>query len=206
MFIIMLSLSLGITLWAVRKKKEGSRLALAGVGVCVALLVTDSEAFLEYYFFPAFGVLIVCLLASLSLQSKKQRRQHEKALVNAARLEIELLKKNIQPHFLMNTLTSVMEWIEEDPTTGVKFIEALADEFRILSEVSGKKLIPVSQEIELCRSHLEIMSFLPETSERIRNSSWPGRRSSSGCCCRCFSWSSFRFRRKGIGWACSWRR
>ena len=97
-----------------------------------------SEAFLEYYFFPAFGVLIVCLLASLSLQSKKQRRQHETALVNAARLEIELLKKNIQPHFLMNTLTSVMEWIEEDPTTGVKFIEALADEFRILSEVSNR--------------------------------------------------------------------
>jgi LytS/YehU family sensor histidine kinase len=58
----------------------------------------------------------------------------------------------------MNTLMAVMEWIEEDPREGVRFLEALADELRIFAEVSGEKLIPAGQELELCRSHLAIMS------------------------------------------------
>jgi hypothetical protein len=33
------------------------------------------------------------------------------ALVNSAQLEIMLLKKNIQPHFILNTLTSIEQWI-----------------------------------------------------------------------------------------------
>lgn len=158
MFVSMLSLSALVTGWAVAKKKEGSWFALAGMALCLVLFYVDGYQFLDRFFFLAFGGLIVCLLASLSLQRRKQREAHERALVNAARLEIELLKKNIQPHFLMNALTSVTAWIEENPATGVKLIEALADEFRILSEVSDKKLIPMAQELALCRSHLAIMS------------------------------------------------
>lgn len=159
LFWIAFALSIGVVLWAVIQKKEGSWLALIGVGSGLSSFFPQLPGFHGITFFLSFGVLIVFLLASLSLQSKKLREQHEQALVNAARLEIELLKKNIQPHFLMNTLTSVMEWIEEDPRTGVKFMEALADELRILSEVSDKKLIAIAQELDLCRSHLEIMSY-----------------------------------------------
>jgi hypothetical protein len=48
------------------------------------------------------------------------------ACLLAQRLEIELLKKNIQPHFLLNTLTVLIEVIEQAPATAVKLIEAVA--------------------------------------------------------------------------------
>ena len=72
---------------------------------------------------------------------------------------MELLKKNLQPHYLMNTLTSLIEWIEKDPTAAAQFVDALATEFKILNRISGQQLIPIHQEVALCQSHLRIMSF-----------------------------------------------
>ena len=98
-------------------------------------------------------------LVSFTNQLKTQKKLQREIELRSMQLETQLLKKNIQPHFIMNTLTSVIEWMEQEPKTGVKFIEALAREFRLLNEISTKKLIPVSSEIELCKSHLEIMSY-----------------------------------------------
>ena len=140
-----------------RRKWEALPSAI-GISILGAALIAGGYGFSDSSFFLAFGALIVCLLVSLAVQMRRQRREHESAMLRAARLEIELLKKSIQPHFLMNTLTAVMEWIEDDPREGVRFLEALADELRIFAEVSGEKLIPAGRELELCRSHLAIMS------------------------------------------------
>jgi LytS/YehU family sensor histidine kinase len=59
----------------------------------------------------------------------------------------------------MNTLNALAEWVESDPKTGVKMIEALAEEFRLLSQISDRPLIPLREEIALCRRHLEVMSY-----------------------------------------------
>jgi LytS/YehU family sensor histidine kinase len=78
------------------------------------------------------------------------------------------LKKNIQPHFILNTLTAVEEWIEESPPTAIKFIDALAGEFRIMSKMAHEKLVPLEQEIDLCESHLKIMSYRKNIDFRLR--------------------------------------
>ncbi|HEX8620207.1 MAG TPA: histidine kinase [Thermoanaerobaculia bacterium] len=140
-----------------RRKWEALPSAI-GIAILGAALIAGGYGFSDSSFFLAFAALIVCLLVSLAVQMRRQRREHESALLRAARLEIELLKKSIQPHFIMNTLMAVMEWIEEDPREGVRFLDALADELRIFAEVSGEKLIAAGRELELCRSHLAIMS------------------------------------------------
>ena len=159
MFWSTLVVSLSITAWALHRKEKGAALGLSGVLICTATLIIFEGAFMGAYFFPAFGGLVVCMLASLGLQIREQRRKHEKALVSAARLEIELLKKHLQPHFLLNTLTSTMAWLEEHPQTGVRFVEALAKELQMLAEVSGERLIPMARELDLCRTHLELLGY-----------------------------------------------
>ena len=62
----------------------------------------------------------------------------------------------------MNSLTSLIDWVEESPSKGVSFIEALAKEFDLLNQIEKQSLIPITQEIELCRTHLEIMKFRKE--------------------------------------------
>ena len=97
-----------------------------------------------------------------SIKLKEQKLAYEQSIALSTRLKYELLKKKIQPHFLMNTLTSLIDWIEEAPEKGVDFIEALAIEFDLLNQVENKTLIQLSQEIELCKSHLNIMAYRKE--------------------------------------------
>ncbi|MEM7787528.1 MAG: histidine kinase [Bacteroidota bacterium] len=158
-FALALVAALGVTAWAVARMRPGARWALGGVLVCLAALGLAGRDFMDSAFFPAFGVLLGGLLVSLGLQTRDQRRRHEAALAEAARLEAELLKKHLQPHFLMNALTSVIEWVERDPAQGVQALEALADELRMLAEVSGERCIPMRRELALCRTHLDVMSF-----------------------------------------------
>ena len=155
----MLTVSLGIVAWAIWQRRPGAPIVFAGVLAGLLLVRADRRDFLDPTFFITFGVLVLFVFASLGLQLRAGRRQAQQATLAAARLEIELLKKNIQPHFLMNTLTTVMEVIEQNPKSAVSLIEALAGEFRILARVSGEKLIPLGQELELCRAHIRIMGL-----------------------------------------------
>ncbi len=112
--------------------------------------------------FASFIFIILSMLYIISYQRKEQRRAYEESLVVSERLKNELLKKNIKPHFIMNTLTSLIDWVEDSPKEGVKFIHALADEFDVLNEIADHKLVPIDQEIKLCENHLKVMGFRKE--------------------------------------------
>ncbi|MEM8558191.1 MAG: histidine kinase [Bacteroidota bacterium] len=158
-FAVAIACALGITGWAVVQHKPGARFVFAGVAVCFAALVFARLDFMESALFPAFGVLIAGLLTHLGLQSRRQHARHNAALATAARLEAELLRKHLQPHFLMNALTSILEWVETDPPQGARALEALSAELRTLADVSGERLIPMARELALCRTHLDVMGY-----------------------------------------------
>ena len=156
---LMLGYSAVVAGWAAWKKRRGAWLVL--VGVCVGLVsvrATNTRDFLDLSFFLTFGVLVLSAFTVLGMQIREDRRRAREALLTSARLEAELLKKNIQPHFLLNTLTALSEVVERDPAGAVRLINDLAGEFRSLARMSGEKLVPLGQELELCRAHLRVLS------------------------------------------------
>ena len=151
--------SFGIVVFGVYKKRKGARLVLLTLLLSVPIgFVTPFNKSL----FAGFSLILLGMFYLLSLRIKEQRLAYETSLVQSTRLRLALLKKNIQPHFLLNTLTSLIDWIEESPKKGVLFIEALAKEFDLFNQIENKTLIPISQEIALCRTHLEIMEYRKE--------------------------------------------
>lgn len=52
-----------------------------------------------------------------------------------------------------------MSWIKKKPDNALQLIEALAEEFRMVNRIADKKLIPLHQEIDLCKTHLKLMGF-----------------------------------------------
>lgn len=142
----------GWTVWAAIRRLHGSVLALIGVGVVTIAFFADPWRWIDNSLYFALNFLFVCLLCSHALEVR--REQHEKA-----RLEQEMLRRQLQPHFLMNTLTALSEWIEEDPKTAVRMIDALADELRTLQQMSSATLVSAEDELRLCRSHLANMSL-----------------------------------------------
>lgn len=165
----MLIVSIIISLYAaLYLKRKGSWVIFTAL-----IMVVWINNFMSYNFnqllfsydinlFLGFTLIVIAILYLLAQKTKEQRQAYEASLLRSARLQNELLKKHIQPHFIMNTLTSVMEWIEFAPKQSITFIEALAGEFEILNDIADEQLIPVTQEIDLCKKHLEIMGYRKE--------------------------------------------
>jgi hypothetical protein len=156
--ILLLILATPLTIWAVFKKREGSRIALAGIILAVLAFIFDFR-FGIYRIVIIIAIMVFCYSMSIALQFARSEKKEKAALLRSNRLEIEILKKYINPHFLMNSLTSIIVWLRKDAKAAVKLVEALADEFRMISKVSNLRTIPVLQEVAICRAHLKIMSF-----------------------------------------------
>ena len=149
-----------IVSYGVFKKTKGAIVVF--IGLLINVLLHYSMVNYDYSLVVSFIVLLLCMLYILALRIREQRKAYEFSLVQTTRIKHELLKKKIQPHFLMNTLTSLIDWIEESPKKGIEFIEALAGEFDLLNQIEDKKLIPVEQEVQLCKSLLKIMEYRKE--------------------------------------------
>ena len=153
--------SLYIVTVACLEEKKGSVLALIGVAPIPASC-WYWVGYYDYIIYIGFGHLTLMTLIALAGQEREQRRIQQESMLLSARLEKELIKKNIQPHFLMNSLTSAIDWIEEYPQKGVELLYALVQEFDIMLRIADKKLIPIMEEISLCQAHLKIMSYRKE--------------------------------------------
>jgi hypothetical protein len=161
--VAMIVVAMLLVLYAVHKKMDGSLLSLTGLTGFSFFTYLGYRELMNYGYFAGVIFFIFCIMISLARQISKQNQLHNRALIRASRLESQLLKKNIQPHFILNSLTSLQELIERSPGKAVKLIDSLSDEFRTISKISGEKLIPISDELTICNAHLKIMEFRKES-------------------------------------------
>lgn len=154
---LLLLQALLFSLWAVGRRQRGALLVAGGVAGTSLMWVVDRTHFLSPAFLTYFVPTLVGITFAVALTLRDEKRRAQQAQLTAARLEIELLKKNLQPHFLLNTLTAVSEVIEQDPSGAVKLIDDLAVEFRSLALMAGERLVPLRRELELCRAHLKVL-------------------------------------------------
>lgn len=152
-----LGIALVETLWAWKNKKDVSIILLGVIGfsVCVLLRVFGH---MPYGYFVGIIFFVFCMFLSVGMELARQNRGYQEALLRSSRLENQLLKKSIQPHFLFNSLTSLQELIDTDPEKAGNFVDDLSREFKMFSKISHRKLIPVKDELELIRHYLDIMA------------------------------------------------
>lgn len=155
LLLIALAWALVTLIQAAHSRQPGVWWSLSGMVIVTLLFLFSPENFLEDRFALAAYVIVVVALVGVV---DEMRLSRAKALL-FARMEAELLRKNLQPHFLMNSLTLAIEWIEQAPASASAFVKALAEELGMLVAYSDKKLISLADEILLCKRHLEIMSF-----------------------------------------------
>lgn len=167
MFLLGQAFAFGWSLRAVRAGQRGSRTLAVVFAASLVLLLVLPERFGDATVFLLLDGLLVCLTAPYAVARARDRAARERAVIAAARLESELVRKHLQPHFLMNTLTALGEWIDEDPRVAGEMIEALGEELRALHAILDRPLISVDEELRLCRAHLAIMSLRSGRSYRL---------------------------------------
>lgn len=157
--LVALSVSLLAAMAGTKQKHQGAAGAALALAAVIAVATADLENFINQTYYVGMVALLLFLFAQQVRALRRAQSERTQAELRSTRLELELLRKQIQPHFLMNTLTTLTELFESAPASAAAMVESLAEELRALSAMSGEKTIPLRQELDLCRHHLKVMSF-----------------------------------------------
>ena len=151
------ALMLLVALMSLYAWPRGPVTALAHAG---AALLALAAILLEPQFLTGFLALVAAFLSvSLILELMQGEMGARRREARIARLQSDLVRRNIQPHFIMNSLTVASEFQETDPAAARRFVSAMAAEFAALSAIIDEPHVRLAQELELCRSHLDMMGL-----------------------------------------------
>ncbi|HQR04309.1 MAG TPA: histidine kinase [Rhodocyclaceae bacterium] len=98
-------------------------------------------------------VLLASALAAVAALGWVWRQHGETPAMDEARLMA--LTSRIRPHFLYNSLNAVLGTIRSDPRAAETALEEMAELFRALMH-DPRQLVPLSDEIALCRKYLDL--------------------------------------------------
>ena len=87
-------------------------------------------------------------------RERELRASHAEARLAEARLQ--LLKMQLHPHFLFNTLNAVAELVHESPAAAERMITGLSRLLRETLDAGSVDLVPLSREFELTAEYLDI--------------------------------------------------
>jgi two-component system sensor histidine kinase AlgZ len=100
----------------------------------------------------AHGAIALAIGAGFQHYYELRERAFSPAVVEA---KYQALQSRIRPHFLFNSLNAVLSVIRTEPGKAERMLESIAELFRAVM-ADTRKLVPLGQEIELCRNYVEI--------------------------------------------------
>lgn len=108
------------------------------------------------------GVLVYGGLVSLSHGFEYYRRYKERELkatqltAQLSKAELEVLKMQLQPHFLFNTLHAISALVRSDPEAADRIITRLGDLLRMSLTSNGAQEVALRQELEFVEKYADI--------------------------------------------------
>lgn len=89
-------------------------------------------------------------------ETERRLRAEQEALASQA--ELRLLQSRIEPHFLFNTLSVIVELIDSRPAAGRSMLLNLVTLLRGALANTRRESVTLDQELDLLRAYLEIMA------------------------------------------------
>jgi len=86
---------------------------------------------------------------------KKEQEKSELTIKNRE-MQISLLKSQINPHFLFNTLNSISTLVHSSKDQARKLITELSDVFRYALDAHGEQMVSLSKEIDFLENYVRI--------------------------------------------------
>lgn len=89
------------------------------------------------------------------VKARESRIQHvERLRQEKIEFEFQVLRNQVNPHFLFNSFNTLISTIEEDPQVAVQYVEQLSDFFRNIVTYRDKDLITLEEEMELLQTYV----------------------------------------------------
>jgi hypothetical protein len=110
--------------------------------------------------------LATTVVVSLFMHSRSFLLAWREATVRAERLEkesavarLDSLRRQVDPHFLFNSLNALTSLVEEEPQCAVRFIRQLSSVYRYVLDSQNQELVPLGDELAFAEAYV----FLQKT-------------------------------------------
>jgi len=114
--------------------------------------------FVNFHFSIAIYWGVVAIHQAILYYRKYRERELKTSQLEArlAQSRLQVLKMQLHPHFLFNTLNAISELVHRDPDRADQMLTDLSDLLRMSFENLEVQEIPLKQELEFLRKYLEI--------------------------------------------------
>jgi hypothetical protein len=129
----------------------GVSLGFAALAALGFIPWTDYWASVRESVVPTTVIGVLCFVGFTMYKSLKYRAQYE-----TAQARLSSLESRVRPHFLFNTLNSIMALIPEDPVAAERVTGKLAALLRYSLDASGHSTVRLEQELKVATDYLEI--------------------------------------------------
>jgi two-component sensor histidine kinase len=118
-----------------------------------------------------FVVVIAHVYETLFMFRYWERDRLSKERLESARLRAELdaLQREVDPHFLYNSLNSLLQLIETKPQRALAFVEALAASYRYVVDTRGRTLVTLAEELAALERQRALAEIRFTDSVRLEN-------------------------------------
>ncbi len=162
-----------INYWLLIKRKGLAAMKTWGVIYVFAVLLIVTYFLVEFRFFLktppipkqiAFGVAIFYFSLSIAYSLFKKSLQDtaslQKLTIDKKQAELNLLRNQLQPHFLFNALNNLLSMVKpsENPKL-VSSIDKLSQLLRFVIEDTKAEKIPISKEIEFLKNYIDLQKL-----------------------------------------------
>ena len=105
-----------------------------------------------WWFRSIVVLLVITGLYFMFFSMERNRKRKQKLERDKLEAQINILKSQINPHFLFNSFNTLITIIEENPRVAVEYVEHLSDFYRNIIVYRERDFISLQEEMELVNS------------------------------------------------------
>jgi sensor histidine kinase YesM len=118
-----------------------------------------TEKIFTYHTFSAILIFIFSMLYRFTLDYFVLSKKQSEINAEKAQTQLHLLKQQVNPHFLFNTLNNIYYVAQKESPKSAELIERLADIMRYFVDESNKEKVLLKDELALIKSYIELESM-----------------------------------------------
>ena len=167
--------------WSVTKKPFGSKFAnliinIGFISLSIIIIVHIERFSIELlenkslsnqnWIFPTFKNTILILgtfIGSLTHRYNRQQQQNEKLSLEKQEMELRLLRAQINPHFLFNSLNNIYSLVYTKNDNAPDAILKLAEMLRYITDGCQKDLVAIEKEIQYIVNYIDLQCLRSES-------------------------------------------
>jgi LytS/YehU family sensor histidine kinase len=112
------------------------------------------QAFYKQAWFIVLCILLVAALLYWYIKSREASlKKMERLRQEKIQFQFEVLRNQVNPHFLFNSFNTLISTIEDDPKMAVEYVEQLSDFFRNIVNYRDKEIISLKEETDLLQTY-----------------------------------------------------